>query len=515
MKAWGKSKVVIPTEYMNYINKLEEEYPVDKWTIADVHIWPLLRFSITNYLHDYEEKTAIQNNKMKFYKLKILFNIVKGLFQYLYACIKDLQHKAELTEADVIILGFSVDRVFYTPQKKWYDFLRDPFVEKFNMNGIKSLLLELSPQNIYKIPRYSKSHFIQPTLDLILVKSKVNRNVKDTNMILPLYDNFMNRIKKDYPGICPSIELNKLVERVEIIRKIANYFEKIITKTHASMGMVVCYYGDTGMAFNLACRRAGINSVDIQHGIAGELHRAYGRWAKVPREGYELLPAVFWCWSDYEKQSINRWNSNCDGFHSALEGKNLWIEKWKSSDNDFVSFYNKKFNKYKQQASKHILLTLSNGYDCPEFVLDTIRNSPPFWKWWIRLHPTMVKNSKEKCVRILSNSGCSIEDINFATEIPLMTLLKNVDVHVTGWSAVVYDALPFGVPSIVVHENGEKLFKNEIERDLVTVAYSQKALVRNIEKAKQKQEILENDNCRSDMAIDVLVKKIISKRSRL
>jgi len=49
-------------------------------------------------------------------------------------------------------------------------------------------------------------------------------------------------------------------------------------------------------------------------------------------------------------------------------------------------------------------------------------------------------------------------DIKNATDLPLMALLERVDIHIPLWSSTVLEAKQFGVPSIVVHENGQDLF---------------------------------------------------------
>ena len=92
------------------------------------------------------------------------------------------------------------------------------------------------------------------------------------------------------------------------------------------MGFVVTYYGSIGMAFDLACREFGIPSFDIQHGVQGSLHAAYGRWLRLPVNGYELLPSFFLCWSQKEKSVIEEWSNKFSKWHRPLVHGNLYLD---------------------------------------------------------------------------------------------------------------------------------------------------------------------------------------------
>ena len=85
------------------------------------------------------------------------------------------------------------------------------------------------------------------------------------------------------------------------------------------------------MAFNLSCRRFGIPSIDIQHGVQGDYNAGYGRWLRVPVAGYELLPSIFWCWSKDEADSIEKWSQKVQASHKAIVGGNLFLDLWRVS----------------------------------------------------------------------------------------------------------------------------------------------------------------------------------------
>lgn len=154
---------------------------------------------------------------------------------------------------------------------------------------------------------------------------------------------------------------------------------------------MICYYSLEGMALCLACRKQGIPSIDIQHGIQGSGHRAYSRWTKVPQNGYELLPTLFWCWSDYEAETISDWGEIAGNQHKAIVAGNPWLDKFQEfTKSDVFRAESKEFDKLIANKQKVLLVCLSGipsfGVGLDEFLLDTMKNSAPSFLWLVRMH---------------------------------------------------------------------------------------------------------------------------------
>lgn len=500
-----------PIEYMNFINELEEKYAVDTWQVNNIHVWPIIRIHLATKLHMKELEKQIIKKSILSKNLSRMTDSLISILEHIKASVSDYKHNENLDKpAKVLFLGYATDKNIKFFGNKWYDILCDPFRDVLEKYDISSLLLEMVPHNKYRIPRYRGSVFIQNDLNFVSLINKF-RPIKISDSSLKEYDKFNEFIKTKELGI-DILTKEELHRKVAWLCMMANFYKRIIKKVKPSIGLVVCFYSLMGMAFILACRELGVVSIDIQHGVAGELHRAYGRWTKIPPEGYTLLPNVFWCWSDYEAQAINAWNENYTDYHQSVVGGNLWLEMWRDDYNDLVKYYDNIITgKAKLNGNKkNILLTLQTGCLVPDFILDIIKNSPQEWYWWIRLHPSM-KEDIESIQGWFTNCESENFELDYATELPLPALLRHVDIHVTGWSAVVYDAVAFGVPSIVTHKSGSEIFEEQIKTGHVKCAYTAEELFDaicnqkdSLITSKKKEKQINNTKAGIDFLISII-----------
>jgi hypothetical protein len=249
------------------------------------------------------------------------------------------------------------------------------------------------------------------------------------------------------------------------------------------------------MAFNLACREIGIPSVDIQHGVQGDLHFAYGRWDKLPKAGYELLPTIFWVWSEVEAKAINNWNEKVKKWHRPFIGGNPWLNLWWNNDNNICMYYKNQINNISGflESSIKILLTLQPGvpnHGIPEWLINAIDRSPSDWFWLIRVHPCMLaeRGNVKKLIATCSHKKVNVDD---ATDLPLPSILKSVDIHVTHSSSTVIEAQQYGVPTIAVSNMGKELYLEQFELGWLEVAYDGVSLLAMINKQhKRKSELV-------------------------
>lgn len=501
---------------MDLINEIEESYPVYQWTIDGIHIWPLFRILLSTEIAKSRSQEIMELETEKGWKINFIkaLEVCESPLSFVKAYFKDYQNNVKLDRSyQVVALGYTIDRTVKVFDNKWYDTLRDPFVDKFKQSNVNTLLLELAPNNQYRIPRYSSSLFFQPVKDFIMVKKYLFPDQFKINILE--YQEVVKFITTKKVGIkVPT--LKELQRQFCIIRDFSKYYKKILTKSKATLGMVVCYYGITGMAFILACKELGIPSVDIQHGIAGKLHPAYGKWNNIPMDGLELLPSYFWCWTSSDVQAIEQWNKNCILHHQPILGGNLFLEIWRKSEAEIVKYYDSFIqNLNPDKGVKNILVSLQKDVPCPKFLFDAIKNSRPDWYWRIRLHPAMWPDM-EKIRKLFQKVGNPNIDIEYATNLPLPAWLRNIDVHVTSWSTVVLDAIKFGVPSIIIHQAGEDFFERQIKSGIVMPAYNESELLYalncQIEKANHlRREQIKNVH-ENNKGIEFLLKIINEKK---
>ena len=469
-----------PSEYMDIVNDIEAKFPVDQWIINDIHVWPLIRAQLVRQMDFFLNKklanrsqpglTALRN-------IRRIFDLNISFAKYLYAFISDHRRNDKIAgrNIDALFLTYCIDRVLVNDC--FYNKMIDPIIERLDEHQIRSLVLEMSSTGQYYIPRYKPSKYIQPCLDYLLFKNKIPLAKKSLgNSQLSRFDDFVKYLNGlNLRLIIPDIRSIK--KEVVLIRDMASFLKKIIVQTSPAIGLSTQYYGRKGMALNLACREAGIISVDIQHGIQSDLHWAYGRWLRVPEKGYELLPELFWCWSDTEAEVIKKWNKKVKKYHRPIVIGNLWLKKWLNGGSDIVRSYDAKVSSFKQKHVKsiHILYTMQDE-TISEVILEAIRESSAFCFWWIRCHPTLI-DRRIKIQMSLGNLGLDNFDIEKASTWPLYALLRHMSIHITGWSTTVIEALEFNVPSILIHESGSELFAEQIEKGMALYAHNSREVV--------------------------------------
>lgn len=492
MESKDKKKLT-RSDIKELINDIEGEFPVDKWTMNGIHIWPIIRICLSMNLAKLYviESPDYLIRKTFFNRITKILEILRGLSKFIFAYLVDYKKNEKLEMADIVFLSDGVS--FTKLNNKWYEKFCDPFIDYFENKNISCLLLVSLHE--YFVPRYHSSIFIQPYLEYIKIKSRfIVKLTNYWNKKLPNFSDFLVYLEsKDFK--IPKITLPIIKGEIIKIRLIANFFKKIFEKSKPSLGFVVSYYGTAGYAFNLACRELGVPSIDIQHGVQGDLHLAYGSWYKVPKTGYELLPSFFWCWSDFEAKAIRKWSEKVSKWHKPIVGGNLLLNRWLYYDSDFIKHYDQLILKLKKTYNhcKHIIFTQSGGITAKYFknILYVVKNSPDSWFWWIRIHPCELK-IKPKLKKLLQENKISNYNVDYATELPLYALLRNIDIHVTCFSSTVIEAEMFGVPSVIISDHGNKLFPIQISSGWAMSAYTPEDIINTISYQLERKDMLKH-----------------------
>lgn len=458
--------------------------------IDGIHVWPLIRILVTTEIILKTIPKIPENNRNRKFNsfLFKLFRVVTGNIKFLKKFILDYS-KNDLfkKQADTIFLGDQVSRVLVN--NKWYDRFCDPIIDKLKDNGFSALHME--PLHQYITPRYNPGIFLQPHLDWLRVKSLLKLKT-DFNMDnLEGFSEFEIILKEEWNI---TINTSKLLSSIDYLKQMSNLFDRIIKRVNPLVCFVVCYYGIEGMAFNLACRRNGILSVDIQHGVQGDYHRAYGKWECVPKGGYELLPNIFWVWGEDEAKAIEKWNGEVGHIHKPFIGGNPWLDICDERPEVFYDSIIYDSIKTIQQPKVKLLFCLSGllgyGVTIPDWMLNFISNSPADWLWLFRLHPCEL-SEREGIKSLLAklNSNAQI-DVDIATDLPLPILMQNVDVHITHWSTTTIEAAIFGIPTIVVDEKGLDYFINQIPEELLLYANDESSFSESINTALNRKSLV-------------------------
>lgn len=486
--ALGPIKMAMTTtEIRMTVETIEDMFPVETWVAEGVHLWPLIRSNLYLELF-YRGRQEIRPSIRK----NLLHEIFRHGIQFLARTAN--QERATLTDrthesgppapVDALFLTYSVHRTRL--REGWYDQYCEPFTDAFRELEWKSLILELSPSGEYRMPRRSPSRLIQKDVDLVLIKSKLRRSGNHT-IALEGYDGFYSYLKEnDLPS--SGFRLEVIGGLAKYLLGLRDYFENILAITRPKIAFVAEYYSVYGSALIAACRRRGILSVDIQHGLTGDDHLAYGSFRKIPSGGYETLPGIFWCWSEYEAEVIRRWNREVSQTHRPFVGGNLWMNLWMDDTDELPTRYDRIIRNLKGGSirSVHVLFTPSMLYDVKEWILSAMRSSPPGYRWWVRVHPCRQKE-REIVRHMLAEKGVINAELDWTTEFPLLALLRHTDINVTSFSTTVHEAERFGVPSVLTDQAGVSLFLDNISSGTAVIATTPDALLVEIERLSRRK----------------------------
>jgi hypothetical protein len=371
-----------PSEYIEFVNRIEAEYPVDEWVIDNIHVWPIIRVGLISFLDEFAKK---------YHSTGVLRNawwVIKDAIYYPLSEILDRGNNLSLDQtSDAFFLTASSNRQMRV-DGRYYDNLATPFITLLEERGLKSFVIEDGYRGDYRLPRYNKSMFIPPYLNYLAIKSiYLKKMERRTLQDLRDFDVFASLLQSVCRGLRYSHVL-MLTKRVNLIRNWANYFKQLFERVRPRIGFVVCYYGPMGMSYNLACREYGIPSVDIQHGLQGEYNIAYGKWNRVPPEGYEVMPRYFWTWGEDEAAVINEWSGKAKGNHAAIAGGNLLLNEFQRGS-DLSAHYDLKLSRLYDSSKKQILVSLQPVNGLSPLLVGAMKKAPDNWFWWIRMHPDM------------------------------------------------------------------------------------------------------------------------------
>lgn len=498
-------------EIMKLINEIEELFPVDTWLVDDIHVWPLIRLSLASNL--YRQGTEQPNTNTIINRIA---RKIKGFFVSLNALLADREHNAPYKrKTNAVILSNTICRTRL--DNGWYDRICDPFVEELNSLGWSSQFYEATGSYEYRLPRVYESTLIQLKIDFVNTISSIsalfNRNMKYYLERWAEFIEFCNR--KKVIQYIPSEK--ELTSRVFKLKHLSQLFEYLLKHNQPRLAFVECYYGDQGMAFDLACNRCGIPSIDIQHGVQGEYHEAYGQWNRVPDKGYELLPTYFWCWTSAEANAINKWSQTIQAkVHTALVGSNLWLNKWIEGNIPSLNIYDTIIRGLIEDKTA-IIFTLQPGFEPDPWFYEAVTKSHKDWKWFIRLHPVMSFEERKR-IENLFNMQCTNAciEIDYASELPLLAWLRHIHIHVTQYSSSVIEAEAFGVPSIITHVNGIDIYNDQIKNNIAYTAFNTLDLISRINILSNEKNGSKYPNCsksKQNILFEQLINEILEEHS--
>ncbi|CAG1001349.1 hypothetical protein BURK2_03046 [Burkholderiales bacterium] len=468
----GRRTVSSSSDVLDVINDLERRFPVQRWRAGDIDLWPVYRVRV--YMNVTQALLSSQPTTPSYMvrRARIARRMLRALWRPRLDAWRDRGMQADLTaRAGAVCLSDGIS--FTLLDTKWYDRVMDPVIHALGERGIQTL--KLTPNVETLVPRAVPSRFIQPDIDRELLLAARDPIKPD----LPSFDEFRAAAREHFgEHVQPGEWLDMQAKR---LNSLANWFGTILASTLPRMALVNNYYSIEGFAFVQAAHRAGVPSADLQHGLQGPLHGAYGRWSDVPAEGYSTLPDEFWVWTDEEAQAIDSWRGSRQRHIPRITG-NLWRERWFDDGDPLVSHYLLRAREARgPDGTIQALVSLSWGLADEETdkLIRAAKRCGPSVSWWWRLHPVEAKNWKLFAAR-LESEGLDPKTVQAATELPLYAIVRSADVTLAHSSTVMQEAAVFGVPSVITSDYGVELHANLLESGMALLATTDDAIARAV-----------------------------------
>jgi|TARA_R100000501_G_C2621362_1_gene114594 hypothetical protein len=424
------------------LNTLEKYYPVDTWIVKDVHIWPLLKkiifFQIFSERDQMLERKPASKGILKKTGVKI-----NKYFKALFAL-----KRLDLSKVDFIFSGASSHRILR--KEEYFNRYFDPMMDYLEKKEIKSFLFEYdfdSNLNFYREDRVKNLTVLLP-----IFAEREFSNTKNSFEGIEDFESFVNEVQNNF-NLKGNFLKSKLIQQIKAIKSWANLFEYILKNTGAKYVFGLCYYSTAMYGLNLACLRRGVVAIDMQHGGQGDLHPSY-YFKKIPKNGYSILPKIFWTWDKLSYDNIKKWTNNTK--HTAILGGNPWIDFQREKKLDSNEIY-----KGEKPMILFTLQLLTEPLD--NYLLKVVMETSSDFNWWLRLHPRMSSNELEGIKRKLTDYGI-YNDVNYieATKWSLPNLLKSCTLHISKYSGAIGEAALMGKRTLIIDQIGVETYKDLI-----------------------------------------------------
>jgi hypothetical protein len=465
---------VTRSEFIDWLREIERRYPVDRWQVHGVRVWPLVRLNV--YATSYEAMAV--GESLAAGKAAALKALARAYAAWARARLSDRgAHRAPTAPGDAVFLAYSAGRQPLVGGRHVNPLLF-PYVQLLASRGLTSTVWEMAPFSHYNQPRATPSHLVQARL----VSARLASVVMPARLVtgpgrLESFEAFCDEVRAAGLSLRYGHRL-ALYRDAWFIVTLARQFERWLRRVRPLVGWVADY-GPREQAFCLACARLGLPVVEIQHGVQGALHPAYASWERVPAGGYETRPTVYWCWDEDSAGTIAAWAGRVERGPSALAAGDPWREQWFGTPQAEMERLDAEVRaRLAPGGRRHVLVTLDSvGEAVPGVVLEALRRHRDRWRPWFRMHPSNQRGRVEQTCRRAAEAGVSAEDVRWATEVPLHALLRHVDLHVNvGWSTVIAEAADFGVPSVACAAQAREFYGDLEVRGLLRIAEGGEAL---------------------------------------
>jgi len=455
--------------FLSLVEEIERNFDVAHWKCGDVDIWPLARMDL--YLDMHWKHVGGSPPRTRPFLLRALACLATPLRNG-WRSRGDFKHWVlRPRPAHAIFLGdgVSLDRV----NGEWQDRFGEPLMAELERRGLASFVMQSGERHRQPSRRPTFSANRIGAWGLVAAHAAaLGGSRSGPSAELPDHERLLRYLAdRDVPA--PSLSRPRLERRAKIVLATASAFERVLRIVKPRLAFVVTYYAGLGAAFLVACRRRGILSVDLQHCPQDGAHKAYG-WHVLPSNGYSVLPAVFWTWSERDAAHIRDWANRLEvPWHGSVHGGHTQLAAFLDERDPAVQSGDERFRAAGKgrRFAREILIALQPigaGRAQWEALAQQIEAGPPDWRWWIRRHPAAGAHQDEEYGRLLSLRMPNVET-DEASSMPLPALLRHMSVLVSLASGAAAEAAAFGVPALFLSAEAEGPFAGLMERGCARV----------------------------------------------
>jgi hypothetical protein len=432
-------------EVVDILGALEEKYPVEQWTIDDIHVWPIIKMDI--FYHWFNIDSPDKDNNYKppagpsANKLMKLPASVLGLLGLLLKSPR---------KAAMLFAGANSHRVEF--EGGFINRYFQPMAEYLEKDlGKKSVMIDYYPKDPtkhYKADGDLLFFHKYAYAALMLHRRRTGKQMVQMQGFQDAYKNAQEKLPF-LPGV--QQYLKQLSAKVGQLQAYATVFNILLDKYKPEFVLNLCYYSPAMRALTYAANKKGIPVADMQHGGQGDLHPAYSRFHKVPAGGYNVMPRFFWCWDNASANVIDAWARH-QSFHQVIKGGNPWLSYSIDRNRQTIETNGKKIILYTMQTN-----------ELEDYIIEAIRRLPDDYEWWLRLHPRKQDGKPAVRERLAKEGLLSKTELEKSNIYPLPQILLNANVHISRFSGSIIEAAQLGVKTIITDEIGEKNYAEYID----------------------------------------------------
>jgi hypothetical protein len=438
------------------VQEIEDDLPVQEWTINGTRIWPILRFKLASRLRDFNYVGSVPASAASEPREAARRRVLPGSLR------RDLG--ALVPGAGALLFGISRGKTRISG--RYYNQYIDPLAADLNDSGIRTIVIDRDKEGLDDTVRSdSYLRLSYPRLKPVLGCLAALDLFRGMRFFLPRFDELRSRLEP-YLGESQFLRKSGIARRYLQISALKRLYARILKKIRPRVAILQCFYASDSMAIAWACKELGISCFDYQHGVQGELHYAYSEWRKMPERGYELLVDGFLTWDESSSRQLRSW---LHGRMPVYTIGNLWHERVRDFDADFRS---ELVELDRRIGGRRVVVFTAQDFLPDPWLMDAIRGTPELF-WCLRLHPQHRYLREE----FLSGLGDAKNfDLEHSSSVPLPFLLDRADIHVTGSSSVVKEAEQYGILSVVTDEIGLAYYREMIDAGSVKYAANAREL---------------------------------------